>query len=177
MNKFIVGLFDDDEVLLNAVKKVRQNGIKIHDVLTPFPIHGIDAAMGTRDSRLHTVGFLAGLCGCIFAFSFMTWVFTTSYPLNFGGKPYFSWPAFIPITFEFTVLSASVTMVITFLARCGLYPGMKPRIFDERITDDMFAMTFSVDNASAADIEKINAVLKESGVKEIKNKDFNEEEY
>jgi hypothetical protein len=175
-NKFIIALYDDEEVLLAAVRKIRQKGIKIYDVLTPFPVHGLEAAMGLKDSRLHTVGFIAGLCGCIFAFSFMTWVFTSNYPINFGGKPYFSWPSFIPITFEFTVLSASITMTIAFLARCGLYPGKKNRIFDERITDDMFAMTFAVDNATEEEIEKISAALEETGVKEIKKKDFTEEE-
>jgi hypothetical protein len=175
-NKFIIALYDDEEVLLAAVRKIRQKGLKIYDVLTPFPVHGLEAAMGLKDSRLHTVGFIAGLCGCIFAFSFMTWVFTSNYPINFGGKPYFSWPSFIPITFEFTVLSASITMTIAFLARCGLYPGKKNRIFDERITDDMFAMTFAVDNATEEEIEKISAALEETGVKEIMKKDFTEEE-
>lgn len=176
-NKFIVGLYDDEETLLKAVRKIRQKGIRIHDVLTPFPVHGLEAALGMKDSRLHTVGFIVGLCGCLFAFSFMTWVFTTDYPINFGGKPYFSWPSFIPITFEFTVLSASVTMFLVFLARCGLYPGKKNRIYDERITDDMFAMTFAVDNATPEEMEKITEVLQETGVKEIKKKDFTQEEY
>jgi hypothetical protein len=176
-NKYIVGLFDDEVTLLHAIKKIRQKGLKIDDVLTPFPVHGIDDVLGLKDSRLHTVGFLVGSCGLLFAISFMIWVNTVSYPLDFGGKPYLSIPSFIPITFEFTVLTASVSMVIAFLARNGLYPGKQPRIFDERITDDLFAITFSVDNASAADLEKINSVLTETGVVEIKKKDFNDSEY
>ena len=86
MDKFIVGLFDDEEVLVKAIKQTRQKGLKIYDVLTPFPIHGIEPLLGYKDSRLHSVGFWVGLCGCLFAFSFMTWVFTSSYPINYGGK-------------------------------------------------------------------------------------------
>jgi hypothetical protein len=172
-DKFIVGLFDDEVTLLNAVKTVRKKGLKIHDCLTPFPVHGLDEYMGLKESRLHSVGFWVGLCGCLFAFSFMTWVFTVDYPINFGGKPYWSVPAFIPITFEFTVLSASVTMTLVFLARNGLYPGKQPRIFDERITDDRFAMVFEAENISVEQTDKINDVLRECGVVEIKQKDFN----
>jgi hypothetical protein len=176
-NKYIVGLFDDEVTLLHAIKKIRQKGLKIDDVLTPFPIHGIDDVLGLKESRLHTVGFLVGTCGLLFAISFMIWVNTVNYPLDFGGKPYLSIPSFIPITFEFTVLTASVSMVLAFLARNGLYPGKQPRIFDERITDDMFAITFAIDNASDAQIEKITDALGEAGVVEIKKKDFNDSEY
>ncbi len=177
MDKFIVGLFDDEEVLVKAIKQTRQKGLKIHDVLTPFPIHGIEPLLGYKDSRLHSVGFWVGLCGCLFAFSFMTWVFTSSYPINYGGKPFWSIPSFIPITFEFTVLSASVTMTLVFLARNGLFPGKQPRIYDERITDDRFAMVFAAENITEEEAKKINETLKECGVVEIKNKDFNEDEH
>jgi hypothetical protein len=117
MDKFIVGLFDDDEVLLKAVGAVRKAGMKIHD----------------------------------------------------GGKPFAAIPAYIPVTFEVTVLSASVTMVIAFFARCGFSLVKEPRIFDERITDDRHAMVFAFDEANAA---KVRELLQQNGAVEIKEKSF-----
>jgi hypothetical protein len=102
MKRYLLGLFDDEEVLLNAVDKVRASNMKIHDVVTPFAVHGLDERMGLRESKLHIGGFWIGLTGATIAFSFMTWVFTANWPIVFGGKPHFSFPAFIPIMFEFT---------------------------------------------------------------------------
>ncbi len=169
MEKFIVGLFDDDEVLMKAVKAVRSAGVKIHDVLTPYPIHGLDGAMGLKDSRLHTVGFIAGAAGAIGTLAFIIWTTTVSFPHNIGGKPFLALPAYVPITFEMTVLSASVTMVIAFFARCGLSLIKEPRIFDERTTDDKFAMIFSADEV---DSNKVRELLKQNGAIEVNEKSF-----
>lgn len=169
MDRYIVGLFDDDEVLLKAVKEVRKAGVKIHDVLTPYPIHGLDGALGLKDSRLHTVGFLAGAAGAIGTLSFIIWTTAVDYPHNIGGKPFIALPAYVPITFEMTVLSASVVMVIAFFARCGLSLVKKPRIFDERTTDDKFAIIFS---ANEADENTVKSLLKQNGAIEINEKSF-----
>ena len=107
MKKFVVGSFDDENVLFPAVKNVRKAGYKIHDVYTPFPVHGLDHAMGLRDTSLHTAGFIYAITGTTTALSFIGWVFTRDWPMNIGGKPHFSLPAWIPITFEATVLFSS----------------------------------------------------------------------
>jgi hypothetical protein len=138
--KFIIGNFDDEAVLFPAVKEVRKAGYKIHDVFTPFPIHGLDKAMGLRDTSLHTAGFIYGITGTATAVGFITWALTVDWPLNFGGKPFFSLPAWIPITFELTVLFASVGMVLTFCYLCQLAPFVKKDHFDLRSTDDHFVM-------------------------------------
>lgn len=178
MDKYIVGLYDDEEILLKAVKEIRKKGIRITESLTPFPVHGLDEALGMRESRLHTVGFVAGLTGTLTALSFMTWVSVSNYPTIFGGKPYFSFPSFIPITFELTVLFSAVTMVVAFFVRSGLSVFKSPKIYDERTTDYLFALTFQVDeNTSKEEIENINQALTETGVVEIKEKDFDEDEY
>ena len=93
------------------VKKVRKAGYKLHDVYTPFPIHGLDKAMGLGIRAFTTAGFLYAIFGTTTALSFMTWVFTKDWPVNIGGKPHFALPAWIPIMFEFTVLCACVGMV------------------------------------------------------------------
>jgi hypothetical protein len=140
VKKFVVGCFTDEDVLFTAVRKVRRAGYKIHDVYTPMPIHGLDTAMGLRDTSLHTAGFIYGISGTITALACMTWVFTTDWPLNIGGKPHFALPAWIPITFELTVLFAAVGMVLTFCYICQMAPFVKKHHFHPRATDDLFVM-------------------------------------
>lgn len=123
--KFVVGCFEDEAVLFPAVKKVRAAGYKIHDVYTPFAVHGLDHAMGLRETSLHTAGFIYGITGTTTALSTISWIFTKDWPLNIGGKPHFALPAWIPIMFELTVLFAAVGMVLTFCYLCQLAPGVK----------------------------------------------------
>src|SRR5579862_8809791 len=99
IKKFVVGCFTDEQVLFSAVKKVRQSGYKIHDVYTPMPIHGLDTAMGLRDTSLHTAGFLYAITGTLTALTGISYALVYDWPLNFGGKPHFALPAWIPIIF------------------------------------------------------------------------------
>lgn len=144
LKKFIVANFKDEEVLFPAVKQARKSGYRIHDVFTPFPIHGLDKIMGLRDTSLHTAGFIYGITGTATAFFFITWAFTTDWQLNIGGKPYFALPAWIPIMFELTVLFAAVGMVLTFCYLCQLAPFVKKDHFNPRSTDDTFVMVLEV---------------------------------
>jgi hypothetical protein len=105
-----------------------------------MPIHGLDAAIGLRDTSLHTAGFIYAIAGTTTAFSFITWVFTTDWPMNIGGKPFFALPAWIPIMFELTVLFSAVGMVLTFCYLCQLAPFVKKDHFHPRATDDLFVM-------------------------------------
>ncbi|HUM45581.1 MAG TPA: DUF3341 domain-containing protein [Chitinophagales bacterium] len=171
MKTYLLGLYDDDEVLLNAVDKVRAQNIKIHDVVTPFAVHGLDEKLGLRESKLHIGGFYIGMTGLAIAFSFMTWVFTANWPIVFGGKPHFSFPAFIPIMFEFTVLSASIGMTVTFLALCHLYPGRFRESLDPRTTSHLFGMVFKItDKTTQEEKDRISQVLRESGAVEVKER-------
>ncbi len=140
VKKFVVGSFDNEEVLFPAVKNVRKAGYKIHDVYTPFPIHGLDKVMGLRDTSLHTAGFIYAITGTATAFFFITWVFTKDWQLNIGGKPFFALPAWIPIIFELTVLFSAVGMVLTFCYLCQLAPFVKKEHFNLRSTDDLFVV-------------------------------------
>ncbi|WP_295126999.1 DUF3341 domain-containing protein [uncultured Chitinophaga sp.] len=165
VKKFVVGSFDDEAVLFPAVKKVRAAGYKLHDVYTPFPVHGLDHAMGLRETSLHTAGFVYGLTGTTTALSVMGWVFTTDWPMNIGGKPHFPLPAFIPITFELTVLFAAVGMVLTFCYLCQLAPFVKKHIFHPRQTDDLFVMAIEVTGKNGE--EEIKNFLASVGAQEI----------
>ncbi|HEU4555559.1 MAG TPA: DUF3341 domain-containing protein [Chitinophaga sp.] len=163
--KFVVGCFDDEAVLFPAVKKVRAAGYKIHDVYTPFPVHGLDHAMGLRETSLHTAGFIYGITGTTTALSFMSWVFTSDWPMNIGGKPHFSLPAFIPITFELTVLFSAVGMMLTFCYLCQLAPGVKKHVFHPRQTDDKFVMAIEITSKTSA--EDVKNFLGSVGAHEI----------
>jgi len=175
-NNFILGLWDHEEVFLDAIGAVRESGQEIFETLTPFPVHGLEDALGYRGTRLHTAGFMFGATGTTLALSFMSWVMTTNYPINFGGKPYWPLPSFIPITFELTVLFAAVGMVLTYCVRNKLIPGYVPRIYDKRTTDDRFALVFDIEGKSAEEIEKIKSLCNGNGAVEVKNRVFTENE-
>lgn len=165
VKKYVVGCFDDENVLFPAVKKVRSAGYKIHDVYTPMPIHGLDHALGLRDTSLHTAGFIYGITGTTTALVCMSWVFTSDWPLNIGGKPHLPLPAFIPITFELTVLFAAVGMVLTFCYLCQLAPFVKKHHFHERATDDLFVMV--IECTERTNEEEVKAFLNSNGAVEV----------
>lgn len=171
--KIMYGLYEDEEILIKAVKKVRAEGLKIHDCYTPFPVHGLDDAMGLRMTKLHSAGFIFGATGTLTALTFILWISTNNYPINYGGKPYLSLPSWIPITFELTVLFASVGMFLTYLYLNRLAPGMKAEIVDERTTSHMFAMTFEIDDHTTEQKKsEIRKVLSDSGAVEIHEKEL-----
>ena len=149
--KFVIGCFDDEDILFPAVKKVRKVGYKIHDIYTPFPVHGLDHAMGLRETSLHTAGFIYGITGTTTALSCISWIFTKDWPLNIGGKPHFALPAWIPITFELTVMFAAVGMVLTFCYLCQLAPFVKKHRFHLRATDDLFVMVIECTDKTNTD--------------------------
>ena len=165
VQKFVVGAFDDEAVLFPAVKQVRKAGFKIHEVFTPMPIHGLDAAMGLRDTSLHTAGFIYGIAGTATALGFISWVFTYDWPMNIGGKPFFALPAWIPITFELTVLFASVGMVLTFCYLCQLAPFVKKEHFHPRSTDDLFIM--AIECTEKTNESEVSQFLGNIGAKEV----------
>ena len=168
IKKFVVGNFQDEAVLFPAVKKIRRAGYRIHDVFTPFPIHGLDKAMGLRDTSLHTAGFIYGITGTATAVGFITWALTIDWPFNIGGKPHFSLPAWIPITFELTVLFASIGMVLTFCYLCQMAPFVKKDHFNLRSTDDLFVMALEcTDKTNEGDL--IN-FLQSLGAKDVEVK-------
>lgn len=174
--RFMIGLFSHEDNLLGAVRALRERKLEITEALTPFPVHGLEHELGYKDSRLHTAGFIFGLTGLLFALTFMTWINTHNYPINYGGKPQFALPSFIPVTFELTILFASVGMVIVYCVRNGLALGRVPRIYDDRITDDRFALVFAINEKRTADeLNAIRDLMIEHGVAEIKAKEFSDE--
>lgn len=165
IKKFVVGSFTDEAVLFPAVKNVRKAGYKIHDVYTPFPVHGLDHAMGIRETSLHTAGFIYAITGTTTALGFISWILVKDWPLNFGGKPHFSLPAWIPITFELTVLFSAVGMVLTFCYLCTLAPFIKKHHFHLRATDDRFVM--AIECTDKTNDTELQSFLASTGAQEI----------
>ncbi|MEL7585998.1 MAG: DUF3341 domain-containing protein [Prolixibacteraceae bacterium] len=168
MKRYFTAYYLDEEDLLKGIKKIRDNGLQIGDVLTPFPVHGLDKVLNLKRSRLTRVAFIAGTIGALLGFGFQAWVFTVDYPLNIGGKPFFSVPSFIPVTFEMTVLFAAFAMVGAFLITNKLGPGAKPMIHDERATDDRFVIVVEIaEKSNGEEISRMEQVLADAGAEGI----------
>ncbi|MEP0987242.1 DUF3341 domain-containing protein [Ekhidna sp.] len=168
---YILGVYEDEDVLMDAITSVRESGVKIEEVYSPFPVHGIDDVLGYKRSWLSVAAFLFGITGTILALTMMVGMMGIDWPMIIGGKDYVPIPSFIPVTFEMTVLLASFGMVGTFFVISNLKPWGKPRIYDIRITDDKHIMAIDLDknDKSEADIKK---VLQGSGASEVNNKKF-----
>lgn len=168
--KYIVGVYDDEDVVVKAVSKVRDSGVKIHEVFTPFPIHGLDHALGYDRPRMGVAAFLFGITGTTLAFLLTFWTLGIDWPMNIGGKNFFPFPTNIPIVFELTVLLAAYGMSFTFFIMEGMGPTVKPVIFDPRSTDDKFIMAIEVSKNSSSESE-ITDILKGSGASEVNIKE------
>lgn len=167
-NKVIQALYNDDDVLMLAVKKVKDAKYHIEEVYCPFPVHGLDKAMGLAPTRLAITAFMYGLVGLAVAITMMNYIMIEDWPQDIGGKPSFSYlenmPAFVPIMFELTVFFAAHLMVITFYMRSRLWPFKKSENPDVRTTDDLFLMEIEIHDNEA----DLYALLAETGPVEIK---------
>jgi hypothetical protein len=143
-NKKIIGLlaeYDSPKNVYHACEQIRDAGFKKFDSYTPFAVHGLDKAMGLGPSYLPWLVLLAGITGAVSAMGFMIWTSVYDYPLNIGGKPTWSIPAFIPITFEVTVLLSGLTAVFGMFFLNGM-PTYYDPLFNiekfKKVTDDTF---------------------------------------
>jgi ActD protein len=112
--------FDDPTTLVAATGRAHDEGYRRMDAYSPFPIEELHEALGAPPSRLPLVVLIGGLFGCIAGYGLQYWVSVIAYPVNVGGKPFHSWPAFIPVTFECTILAAALAAVLGMLALNGL---------------------------------------------------------
>lgn len=169
VRNFFIGIYKNEKQLLKAVWSLRKAGFPIHDVFTPYAVHDLDRAMGLRHSRLPIITFVVGFMAMIFALSFQFWSAGVNWPINVGGKPNDSSLAFLPVTFEVTVLVAGLTTAAAFFFRSRLFPGARPVLIDPRVTEDAFVVVIERKDASF-DEEKARGVMTESGVMEIREK-------
>lgn len=174
-NKIIHAIFDDEQDVLSVVKDLRAKKLVVNEVYSPFPIHGLDAVLGLKETRMAITAFIYGCIGLTFGALLIYYIMIAgvgkSWPMNIGGKPNFTFyhnlPSFVPIMFECTVLFAGHLMSLTYLFRNKLYPGATTKSPDPRTTDDKFLVELIyTDNR-----EDIVSILKKSNVTEINEKD------
>lgn len=162
---FVLAIFEDDEALLKGAEKAKDKKIDIYDIYTPFPVHGLDEALGIKRSILPYVTFGAGAAGLTFALALQIWTSAVDWPIVVGGKPFASIPAFIPVSFELTVLFAAHTTVLAFLVLNKLFPGKKPVIFDRHQTDHRFVLAVEKEKVN---VDEMTSMMTELGAVEVK---------
>ena len=164
---FIHGIYDDDDVLLSAIKNIRAEKYDIEEVYTPFPVHGLDKALGIEETRIAIMAFIYGCIGLIVAFLMMDFIMIKDWPQNIGGKPSFSFlenmPSFVPVMFEMTVFFAAHLMVITFYLRSKLWPFKKAENPNPLTTDDKFLVEIELNDNE----KRLTTLLKKSGAIEV----------
>ncbi len=174
--KVIYAMYDDDDILKDGAKKLVAKGVKVTEVFSPFPIHGIDPIIGVKNTRLGIMAFLYGLTGLTLATIGMRFFMIVDWPMNIGGKPSFSYLqnmlAFVPISFEFTVLCAAHGMALTYFLRNKTLPGIPAQNPDPRTTDDRFVMEIRTSENSNFSSEELEALLKETGIVELDQKEI-----
>ena len=155
-----IGIFDSEEAILQVTDAARRRGLQIVDVFAPYAVHGLDKAMGLERSKLPWVCFALGLFGASCKVCFEYWTTASDWPINVGGKPWNSLPAFVPITFEVMVLFAGISTVLAFFGMSRLWPGRKPALLDPRVTNDHFALVLEQDSA-VFDVDEVELFLRD----------------
>lgn len=162
-SKVIHALYDDDDVLLKAVKSIKDGKHHIEEVYTPFPVHGLDKVLGLAETRIAIMSFIYGCIGFTVAVTMINYIMIQDWPQNIGGKPSFSFlenmPAFVPVMFEMTVFFAAHLMVITFYMRSKLWPFKEAENPNPLTTDDKFLVEVAV----AENEKELTALLKKTG--------------
>jgi hypothetical protein len=162
----IAGIFLDEDTVVNAARKVRESGFSKFDAISPYPIHAMEAACGIKRSPIPYVTFVAGVVGLLAGLALTYYTSVIDWPINVGGKPLFSLPAFIPIIFELTVLFAALSSVGAFFYLCGM-PKVDPPVIDKDLTCHKFAI-FIPENETGYNSERVEKMLTELGAVEIK---------
>jgi hypothetical protein len=162
--------FNDVTALVDAAKRTHADGYRKVDAFSPFPIHELFEALELDDKRVSRTVLLGGIAGCLAGFGLCYWVSVIAYPLNIGGRPFNSWPSFIPVTFEVTILLASLTAVLTLIVLNGFpmpyHPVFNVKRFAERASQDGLFLAIEADDPKF-DREKTRAFLKQLGAREV----------
>ena len=162
----LLGSFDDEKDILDATRAVREAGFSVADVYTPYAVHGLDKAMGLQPSKLPWVSLALGVLGAALKIWFEIWTSAHDWAINVGGKPFNSFEAFVPVTFEVMVLFAGMSTVAAFLIVARLYPGKKAAAPDPRVSDSRFVLV--IDETDAAfDADIVHRLLDEFHVRRV----------
>lgn len=174
--KTILAVYDDPDETYAGAKHLVDKGVKIREIYAPFPIHGIDKVLGVKPTRVSTIAFFYGATGTFLALLMIWYMNIKDWPMDIGGKPSFSLfqnlPAYIPITFELTVLISAHLMNFTYLFTSRLFPGLNNMNPDPRSTDDKFVMEIVLDDNNKVSADDIKGMLSETQVKEVNDSEL-----
>lgn len=162
----LAAIFVDEHKTVKAATKCREMGLKKFDAITPYPVHGMEDAVGIKRSPIPYVTFVGGIVGAVVALALTIWTSAYDWPINVGGKPFNSLPAFIPIVFELTVLFAALSSVVAFAWFCGL-PKVDPPIIDEDLSSHKFAIYVPEDDIGY-DAARLEQMFKENGATDVR---------
>lgn len=165
----LLGKYRDPEMTKYTVEKLQGHGIKVFDVYSPFPIHGMEKALGLKYSRLTVAAFMFGCLGLTLAVLMQVYMMVIDWPMDIGGKPNFQGPAIVPVSFELTVLLTAFGLVGTFFIVSKMFPWKNPQVMDSRVTDDVFVVAIDKDQLGSHAAEAEN-ILNETGAFEIAEK-------
>ncbi len=156
--RVVLATFRDEDDLRGAARQARAAGAKILDVFSPYAVHGLDEDLGWQPSRLTWACALCGGAGALFMLWFQMWTSAVDWPVNVGGKPYNSLPAYVPVIFEAMVLCGAVGTVLAFLIVARLMPGRRRALIRPGVTDDRFALLIEQTDATF-DVPRITSLL------------------
>lgn len=160
---YLIGVFDAEETMLSAFRKMKEQEIEIEDVFTPYPVHEVLENHG-RKSRITIVGWFYGLFATIGVLAFLIYTAVIDWPLNYGGKPSSAFPSFLVITIILVIFSITILSLFTFSWRANLWPSNKKPIYHPEATDDKFVILV---NKERADALRATRVMKETGAIEV----------
>lgn len=161
--KYLIGVFDEEETMLSAFRKMKEQDIEIEDVFTPYPVHEVLEKQGRR-SRITIVGWFYGFFASMAVLAFLYYTAVIDWPLNYGGKPSNAFPSFIVITIVLTIFSITILSLFTFSWRAKLWPSFDKPIYHDKATDDKFVILVKKDSKDA---DKAASLMKDTGAIEV----------
>lgn len=163
--KVMAGFIDDPDLFLEVGEKAKLRGYVDLDGCLPFPVHGFEEKLGLKKSWIPSAAKLMLIIGAGLGFLFQAWTSAENWPINVGGKPLISWPAFIPIVFESGVLLAGVTTFMALMHIGKFFPYKNPQMIRERLSNDQFALLIPLEGNGSA--ESITEFFKQAGVEDV----------
>lgn len=164
-NQYLISVFNEEDTLLSAIRRVKEAGVKIAEIYTPYPINEAIEAMG-KQSKFTLAAFLFGFAGAVGILLFLQYTAVWDWPINYGGKPTNAFPSFIVVTLVLTILTITLASLFTFSVRAKVYPGKDYVMPDIRSMDDKFIIVFEMDQLQTT-TDELRTMLHEAGATEI----------
>jgi len=160
-------VFEEEDQLVRAVEAAREANVPIHDAFTPYPIHGLEEAMGLERSKLPWVTFAGGATGLAIALLVQWWTHSVDWPIDVGGKPFAAWPAYAPVAFELMILLAGLSTAAGLFVAARLWPNPKPKLPNPRVTHDRFVLTVEERDGSF-ELAEVKRLLESHGAIDVR---------